>query len=1814
MRQQHVMKRLLITFLLGSMVAALTVKAESYTSLWKQVDNAIQKDLPATQVEILCRIAEKAQTEKQYGHMLKALLMRADVSMQVCPDSAETEMTRLHNSERTVSDSVAVAVLRCALGRIYHNRAVGTNNAKDRKLFEQRSKDYYRLSMADIDLLGNVKAEEYKPLVVEEAYSRIFYNDLLHIIGYEAKAFKQMHDYYAATGNRYAQCVTALEMVRAQKGENEAEVKKSRYLQSLDSLITIYEDMKVAGELAVERYKCMENTNDATAAEKVQYINYSLSKWGGWPGLNYLRNAKTELERPSFNINAGDIMLLPETPRLVRVNSIRNISQLNLALYRTSLPGDTRLNPDDGKDLVQIQKHIVGTVVQNEQLRYVGRAPYEESADSLTLAPLPVGVYLLVVSTDNKDIAPQRCLLHVSDLFTISETLPGKKVRIAVVNATTGKPVSGAKVRLSTSQAWEKNSGVTETLTTGRNGEVVYQYTNRKPVRAYAYTNHDNACAEVSVAPEYYDPNPKDATKVVANTDRTLYRPGQTVHASAILWQADSHKQTAAPKVGEAVTFVLQNANYEEVERKTATTDEFGQAAADFTLPEVGLTGNCRISVQASRRCVKQIRVEKYKRPTFDIELEKPDNKYSAGDTITVEGTARTFSGMPVQGAKVSYTVTRRASWWWRPWNMPEETILSKDSAITDDSGHFRVRMPMVLPEQKNYSHMYFNIEAEATVTDGAGESHQSTVSIPLSNHTTVLTCDMPEKSLADSLGTITFGYMNIAGEKIAAKVSYTIDGKQLEANTNEATDIRALRLRSGQHSMTAICGEDTIRRQFVVFTLQDKKAPIETHDWFYQSSSNFPATIQVGSSDEEHHIYYTILTSGKMLESGIMEGHDCLHSRTFSYKEEYGDGIRITYAWVNRGKLYSHSATISRTEPDKVLRTEWKSFRDKLVPGQKETWTLTISRGDGTPADAQLLATIYDKSLDALQSHSLQTISNLFAHPMPWATWIGGSHATTGLYGFQDFKMLPEKHITLSHLDDKCFNIPYTFMRMMKMRAYSKQSAKLAAVEEGAQNITMDMAATALIGSIAGITEAQSDATGNGTQTDSKLRENFDETAFFAPDLRTDAKGNVELSFTLPESVTTWRLLALAHDREMNAGTIEAEAVASKSVMVQPNMPRFVREGDNATVVTRLLNTTDNTVTGVARMELIDAESQKVIETQSRNFSIAANATSEVAFGFTAREGMLICRITAAGKGFSDGEQHYLPVLTDKELVTNTHPFTQTGPGTYSVDIQQLAGKGQDRRVTVEYTNSPIWTVIQALPTVSDYRDNSAISLASAYYATVLASDILTSVPGIRETMESWKTDKVSLASNLQRNEDLRSIVLAETPWLAEANSESGQKMMLANYFNRNNLTYKLKTIYKTLSELQNEDGSFSWWKGMNGSTYITTEVATLLARLGKMAEGNNDTKDLLGKAMTFLRKAYDERVDAMRKEKSPQLANTDIDYLYLCTIAADNTSDNKAYTYLRNLLLKADRRTDIRTKAMTAIILGKDNSTAKEYVRSIKEFTVAKEGFGRYFDTPRAAYSWRDYKIPTHVAAIEAITAITPDDHECIDAMKLWLLQQKRTQAWDTPVNSVDAIHALMTDCKESIADGARTTIKVDGKTLDNTEPTSGAGYVRSTIDNAKARTVSFEKTGDGTSWGSVYVQELAARKDITDATAGLSIERNVDIPAGELKVGSKVKVTITVIADRDYDFVQIKDLRAACLEPVNQLSGYRNGCYVAPQDNCTTYFFDRMSKGKHTVETEYFVDREGTYHTGSCIVECAYSPEYTGRTKPITITTRK
>lgn len=1799
-----------IFVLLMSLALPMTLKAQNYSALWKNVETADSKDLQQDKLAALGKIAAKAERDKQYGHLFKALLMEVLCRTNISPDSLESELHRLELREKDIDDKVSQAVFRSALGRMYSLYAKNLWRDKaTQKTSADKSKRYYALSLENPDLLASVKTSVYEPLVEEESYSKIFNDDMLHVLGFEARAYKTMHDYYAKHGNRNAACITALEAIRQQRSYGDMDVKKSRYLQSVDSLINVYGDLKVAGELAVEHYKCLENIENATAAEKVQYINYAVNKWGTWPNTNYLRNAKMELERPMFNINVGDVMLLPDVARTVRINSIRNISQLDFSVYRLSLAGDVELDPYNEKDYQKIQKHIVGKAVYTNQLRYVGKAAYDEFADSMSICPLPVGMYLLEATADNKSMKTERCLLHVSNLYTMSETLPGKKMRIAVVEATTGKPVANAKVKLFFNTPWRDIKYDDEVAETGKNGELTYDCSNKKPYRAYVYTASDNACAPVAIGTNYYSPDVKDYEQSVINTDRSIYRPGDKVNVSVVYWQSDSKKLTANPLVGKEVTLKLRDANFQEVAAKVVTTDEYGQASAVFDIPTAGLTGRYTLSANNSS---KPFRVEKYKKPTFSVEIDKVKTAYSAGDTLTLKGVARTFAGMPVQNGKVRYTVRRNMCSWWRYWD--DESMrqtLFTDSVATDDKGAFTLRLPMILPEQKGFKRMYFNIEATADVTDVAGETQQGFMSLPLSNVATVFTCDLPEKNLADSLTNMTFGYKNITGENIAASVTYTIDGKNYDAEANRKIDLTALKLHSGLHSLKAVCGTDTIERKFIVFSLADKKAPVETHDWFYQSSETFPATIQVGNTDAEHHIYYNVFTNGKYMVSGIMEGHNTLHNQTFDYKEEYGDGITVTYAWVNRGHLYTHTASIHRPQPDKKLNMEWTSFRDKLTPGQKERWTLKITTPDGKPATAQLMATLYDKSLDVLKSHSLKAIcsGSFFRLFTPYVRWNGGSNMTTGLYGYQDVSMLAEKPMLLSHFSDDCFiggylgssKVFFATCTSLKKTAALESASLLASDSSqriGSQNIQKPEATDAAQEAAAGIPP--------------QLRENFSETAYFAPALTTDDKGTVAISFTLPESVTTWHFLAQAHDKQMNSATIEAEAVVSKKVMVQPNMPRFVRYGDKAVIVSRISNTTSENIKGNIKIEIADPATGKVVYTDRQNFSLEGKEAKPEEFEVSLPEGLYVCRIVAEGKGFSDGEQHYLPVLSDKEMVTATMSFTQTEVGKLSLPVDSvLPANGDNRRLTVEYTNNPAWFMIQALPTVSEYCNQSSISLAAAYYATAMSLNILKGSPEIKDAIDGWKTDGDALMSDLQRNEELKSIVLTESPWMMEAGNESGQKALLATYYNKNNLGYKLSAIRQLLEQNQNDDGSFSWLKGMTGSPYVTVSVATLMARLNASGYTDTDIDRMLAKALGYLDNEAAKRMADMKKDKHPYLSSADLDYLYLCTISKAQPSASVGY--FKSLLLKTDRKVDIRTKAVAAIALGKDNATAHEYVESIKQYTVSKPGMGRYFDTPKAAYSWRNYRIPTHVAAIEAIAAITPEDKTTIDEMRLWLLQQKRTQIWDTPLNSVDAIHAFLAGNEKVLEQHEQTRIALDGTPLATPEATAAIGYVKTKIDNPMAKTISFDKTADGTSWGAIYGQTLMPISQVKAADNGIKVERRLATEGKELKVGDKVKVVISITADRNYDFVQVCDKRAACLEPVNQLSGYEGGYYVAPQDNSTNYFFDTLAKGKHVIETEYFIDRQGTYHSGVCTAECAYSPEYSGRAEAMEITVK-
>ena len=1849
------MKRSRLISLVVAMLMPLAAIADSYTSLWKQFDSAMQKDHPQSALKVLAQITDKAQRERAYGQLLKAQVSIAGCETMMSPDSLMPAIERLKYAEQTAvsnGDNVLAAVYQSVLGSVY------TDN---RRLLDDGvaiGKEYYAKSMAHPDALASAYATGYEPFVVDGVDSKYYYDDLLHVIGMRAGDYRTMHDYYASHGKREGALLTALELVKkSRRAGDEGRVKKSKYIMSLDSLVRQYGDLLPCGEVAIERYAYMKNAEDISAEEKMSYINYALMKWGAWQRMNILRNAQRRLTLPSFHASLGGEIALPGVARKIMVMGLNNIGQIRITASRLNIDGTTDLDPSNDKDYARLRRHIVSTdPVLTDVHNYVGMPAYKTISDTLEIKGLRTGMYLVEVSTDNVSMPVERRLLRVSNLYPVIEMLPGKKCRVAVLNATTGTAVSGAKVDVVMSIDRDGKEHV-KTFTTDVNGEVYVEYKASEP-RAYrVYTDEDKAFPRTSMGGRfYYYGNKAKVTKTNIYIDRRIYRPGQTVHAAAIAYTYNNKVYKGEALSGKQMTITLRDANRKEIAKRTVTTDEFGMASADFVLPEGGLTGIYTLRSDLGNNIYTNFSVEEYKRPTFKVDFEKPQTKYAAGDTVRFNATAKSFAGVPVQGAKAVVRVVRRPSVYWRyaDNDIKHETVLV-DTLQTSADGTFTVAVPMVMPDTYDeHPRRYFNFDITADVTDIAGETRHGETSLPLSDYPTMLTCDIPEKSLRDSLTTITFAYRNNAGEPIDGTVTYTIDNNSYTCKANTPAKLDAAALASARHNLVAVCGTDTLTTSFVTFTLQDSKAPVETHDWFYQSADQFPADgspvyIQLGSTDSIQHVVYTIISGDKIIEEGRADLHNELRTRAISYKEEWGDGVTLSVAWVKNGQSYKHTANIQRPLPDTRLNIKWTTFRDRLTPGQRETWTLNITRPDGMPARAQLLATMYDKSLDELRSHKISFGLPVFVN-MPWLTWNGVYNRNVYAYSEAPMRFLDERSLDFSRF---CYQSLYTnygevlmakeelsVSRPMYVRgnaASRKGKNKIFAgvidtdrvADEGAYVNTSRMLPSA----------GSADKESSSQVLTEQVRENLEETAFFYPGLISDDKGNVSINFTLPESVTTWQLYGLAHDVQMNSGMISATSVAKKTVMVQPNVPRFVRSTDSGIILARVSNTSDKQVDGTARLSFINPETGKEVYHADHKFVVKAGETIAANFDFDMskikNDGLLICRIVASGRGYSDGEQHYMPVLPSRELVTNTIAFTQNEPGTLHLDLNKMfAVNDKSNKLTVEYTNSPAWLMVQALPSMINPDGDNAISLATAYYANSIGCHLMQSTPVIKQTMELWKNEASqnggsTLQSALQKNESLKQIVLEETPWLLDADRESEQKQQLMGYFNESQINYRLADNLSRLSRLQNADGSFAWWKGMEGSPYMTMSVLQTLTRLNHKVGEQDETKNILSTAFAYMDKQMAREVKDMKKiesegkVKNVRPSELAVQYLYASTLAGRDMqqSAKRNFDYLISRLAAQNTEFSIYGKAVSAVVLAGNNhrKQAADLLESIRQYTVYKEDMGRYFDTPKALYSWFDYRIPSQVAAIEALKALQPNDANTISEMQRWLLQSKRTQAWDTPLNSVNAVYAFLDGNITSLTEnaGQPAVIKVNGQKLAMPKATAALGYVKSAKTGDNMRSLTIEKTSTGTSWGAAYAQFMQPTADVADATMGMKVLRDVlkdgaklDNGNVQLNVGDRITVRLTVIADRDYDFVQLSDHRAACLEPAQQLSGYGYGYYCQPKDNATNYFFARLAKGKHVVETTYYVDRCGIYQTGTCTVQCAYSPEFMARTKAVTL----
>ena len=1877
----------LIVLLVMSVFAPM--QAQTYDNLWKELEVLERKDLPKSVISEAMKIYDKAKAEQNVPQMMKAYLTAMQYRSLLTPDSLKVDMNGLEQWASQTGSMEDKAILYSILGEMTMPADV------------KKGLGYLQASLKDKDRLLLIPVEKLRPMVrVGEASKRYFRDNLYNLLARRAIQIMQQYRWQAAAKANQTNSLPAdmtdmdkfvtyqfvpvsdcdltaavmqtyQSLLKVYDTETEREgwlltgIDALNYLyrnfsgnfsndvcqQELRKWIHTYPAVKTVPEAYLALAQFLQYQNNQV--ERLRIVREGIAGYPRYEGINQLKNIEKEILNASLSLEIATAY--PGEQQSVKVN-YKNLTGITLQLYKVNLPVTSAV-------LQNRTTHFESKYARLQREEHFSLKPttdYLNVDTTLTIQAPQAGIYFLKAVPDGKKGVSDGTLMNVTALKTIYRPLPDGTLELVVVDAVSGQPVSEAEVTIYT----EKGGGYSpqQTYQADKQGTLKLDFLNSNKYWYNAHTAADNAMPILNLwKNDYYYKESKRKEVLQLFTDRSIYRPGQTVYVSGLAYEME--KDSTRVLADKKYTVSLYDANNNETGKVEVRTNGFGSFSGQFVLPSPCLTGY--FSLRAADTSVS-FKVEEYKRPTFDVTFEPVKVEYQVGDSIEVVGMAKTFAGAPVQNARVHYNISRSYAWVWR--FMGRGSARWEGEAMTDADGKFSVPVHFEIDSDRRESPLwYYTYNIQADVTDGAGETQQANLSLPLGSTSMVLNMDnLPDNLVKEKKLEIKLTAMNLSGEPVDTPVTYQVvemeeqkDGQEKEGRKVLTGTVEANKsfvpeaiyaLPSGNYRLK-LSAKDTQGREctasknFLLFSLNDKRPPFVITDWFYQDGLEFdaasPATVYIGSSEKNVYLLYDVFAGNKRLESKRIELSDSVVSFRFPYKKEYGDGILVSMAFVKDGRLYSHNARIMKPAPEKKLQLKWTTFRDKLRPGQQEEWKLTVLYPDGSPAEAEMLATMYDASLDKIYSAHKLDFGVDFHYVVPLTYW--NTSYMRNAYLYVDF---PLKRLRAVPLEYSELIIPSTGrMEAMVVGYGGSPRATLA----GALKIRGRSAANAVMNQEAVTdmvlqeemveTSAQEKVEMGSSEElaetgDIQIRENFAETAFFYPQLRTNETGEVSISFVLPESLTRWKFMGLAHTRNVDYGKIEATATASKEFMLQPNMPRFVRVGDKANIAASLMNLSDKGVKGTVRMELFNPETEKVFYSQKQKFDMKGGETGHVNFAFEVSDkyAVMACRMVADGDTFSDGEQRYIPVLTDKQWVTETVPLNVNGEGAHIFSLENLFNKhsktASEQRLTVEFTAHPAWYAVQALPVVANPQNEDALSWATAYYAHSLAACIVKENPRIKQVFDSWKAQggtKETFMSNLQKNQELKNILLAETPWLTEATNEAEQKQRIATLFDLNTMNSQLAVSVEKLGELQNADGAWSWYKGMQGSRYVTTQVMEMLVRLNALTPQDADSRmqPMIQKGFEYLGKQAAEEYKSMKEaEKKGAVglrpSEQVLRYLYICVLDGKAPVDKKVNQYFIDKLSGEGKELTIYGKALGAIILQQAGKVAeaKLFMQSLMEYSVVTDEMGRYFDTPKARYSWFSYKIPTEVAAMEAIQRITKDT-KAIDEMKRWLLKQKQTQTWETPIATADAVYALMaTGASDLLANTGGVEITL-GKEVIRTPADNAIGYIKKTVsgDVMNIKKVSVDKEGTGMGWGAVYAQYLESMDQISGQGNGLSVSRQLykgDEALNEsapLKVGDKITVRLTVKADRDMDFVQIKDDRAACMEPLQAVSGFRwsngLGYYQATKDASTQFFIDQMRKGTYVIEYQVYVNRTGEYQTGIATVQSAYAPEFGGHT---------
>lgn len=1868
-----------MTTLIAAFGISMGASAQSYDKLWQEAKAHVDNDLPKSAIEMVNKIQQKAVAEGNDAQLLRVMLTQRMLGAELSADSVAPWLQRMEAALAAETKPAMQALWHVALAKCYEGTSYGQvlvidGNTLTHDAQQQRAKTHYEASLTNLDALADARVDNYLPLFTKHEGSACYHNDLLHVVlnDYCESGVTKQGDKQAWTEKvaafykaRHANDAALLLSLRAleQRYENasvKGRIEHNAYYKALcqltdeyagaGSCFKIYEAMVALQANYVQDNGPYAAHNDSVLMAQAEK-GISFSKKG--QAANELRNFVARMTAPAVYADGLQRVCYPGS-QLALAFRTRHLREAELRVTR--LPKSAaELHAADNDALKALAKKAGSDACTIARLQLTGQtAPYAWRTDSVRFeVPNVPGVYYVELVGDGRVL--EGSTMAVSSLSAVRFATPGGKTRITMVDSQTGRPVTGVQL---TAYRYDNRSHKLRqirTYATDAEGNVSLQTdVNRYDATLYAATTATDAASPLFNINNirYYDTQRQWAeTRVQLYTDRAIYRPGQKVAFSAVAFTREGDVHRVRPALQLKAT--LRNANGKVVDTLLVQTDAFGTASGEFNLLQACLPG--RFSISVDNRSVSgrnYFRVEAYKRPTFTATTQPVKAAYALGDSVTVEGEAKTYSGVAVADARVQYTV-RRTAWFF--YN-DDEMAPQSGETTTDAEGRFKLPVLLESPENEadaalpRYNRYAYVVDY--TVTAPNGETAQGSATLNVATCKAWLEVSAPQtiyRRQGAALPTFGIRQLNAQGENMAAKGTFVLRKGGAEVargafDTNEPLAISQLaQLPSAQYTLsvqTAEAAADT-----VTFTLlrDTDTTPVVANQpfFFYKETANDGAAARmvVGSTEKDACLFYDVVAGNRVVESRrIMLNNELLHL-TFDYKEAYGDGAVLCLAMVRHGQLYEESVSVEKPKPDKRLLLHWTSFRSRLTPGQQEEWRVQITRPDGTPADAQMMACLYDASLDALVKNTWADYAVSFYRYLPSPLWqTNWTVHSLALYGVYDYKRLSVPDVQYSRWRSNLFNYERVYdladIRPRRMRTMAALEVDKPMMMLAKANVSMDMYDAGAAESAS--SNQKKEAAGGAPQPlqTAAPRTNFAETAYFRPALRTNSKGEVVMAFTLPESMTQWNFAALAHDRDMNHGRLDTTVVARKDFMVEPALPRFLRQGDTTDLPVKVTNLSGKAVSATLTLTLGDAVNGQQYHKADAKVTLAPGESQVYTFPYQAKgnEGVMVCRAMAQGKGFADGEEHYLPVLTNEVQVTRTLPFSQTKAGVLTLRTDTLFNVegASHRALSVEVSSNPTWYAVTALPALQGTDGCiSANDWATRFYALAIGQQVVHDNPEIKALASGSSTAELDALAKLKA-EGLTDL----TPWLQQGTAEQERAEALRQMFDVELTAARMATAIDKLKTLQQADGAYSWYPGMGGNAYTTLEVAILLARVENLTSCQQGHRQL-AQAMDWLKQYIAGVVREMKrveKETGHKVLPGELAmrYLYLLTLTGDKLDDNASYLVARAALQNQEFTMYGKAVAVQVMAHYGKKAEAELLLKSLLEHTVTKDSMGRWFDTPRAEWSWRSYRIPTQCMAIEALHAL---GHEmAADEMRLWLLQAKRTQMWETSRASADAVYALLATGgkQQGVMPLAEKTpvyytlynhnkvVGFNAKSQSSMPQT--VGYFKQTYTDASATgatTVRLDKRTDGLSWGSVYATFSAPASRVSTEGKGLLLTRKFEVKrAGEwvavngtttLTKGDRVRQVFTITADRDYDFVALSASRPACLQPAQPLSGYAWNmalpAYRAVHDATTDYFVEKVRKGTHQFAEELFVDRTGQFATGVATVSCVYAPEFCG-----------